>query len=146
MITEFKIFESVDDETTLVLNDLMIYYNNSLTKIRKFIMNLLKPYTLVKFNIRYGYDNSKSKFLPIDKDYIKGVIDQVYECTIGYTGTLQHKRDQFVVLSLILKNNIEIEYRIDGNSSFTIYGDISEKQKDIIKELNLRREANKFNI
>ena len=145
MITEFKIFENSEDKVTLVLNDLILYYNYNIPKFRKFINSLLVPGTLVKFNINYGYDTSVFKFIPISKDYT-GIIDQVYECTIGYTGTLQHKKEQHAILTLILKNNIEIEYRINGNSSFTIYGDISEKQKDIIKELNLRREANKFNI
>jgi len=145
MITNFKVFENVENETTLILNDLMIYYNGNQNKIKKFITDLLAPGKVVKFNFNYGYDNSLFEFIPIVEG-CTGIIDKVHECTVGYKGTLQHKEKEFVILSLILKNYPNIEYRINVNSPFTIYGNITEKQKIIIEELNLIRNANKFNL
>jgi hypothetical protein len=145
MITEFKIFEDLENETTFILNDLVEYYKASQPKIKKFIKELLIPGTSVKFNISYAYNNSEFKFMNIRKDYT-GIIYEILEYTVGYTGTLQHKTEQHIILSLILKNDINIEYRIKSNSPFTIYGNITEKQKSIINDLNLIRVTKNFNI
>ena len=145
MITNFKVFENVESETTLILNDLMIYYNRSQTKIKKFITDLLAPGKVVKFNFNYGYDNSTFNFIP-EVDEYTGIVDHVHDCTIGYKGTPQRKEKEFVILSLILKNDPNIEYRINVNSSFTIYGDITETQKNIIDKLKLIGNMSKFNL
>jgi len=145
MIKKFKIFEEVENETTFFLNDLMIYYNKNQTKIKKFIIDLLTPGKVVKFNYKYAYNKNTSTFLPINKEHID-IIYSIDECNIGYKGTLQNKISQFVVLTITLKNNIDIEYRIDVNLPFTVYGDITRKQKIVIDELNLIRKTNKFNL
>jgi hypothetical protein len=41
MITNFKIFENINNETVFVINDLVDYYNGDWHKIFDFINNLL---------------------------------------------------------------------------------------------------------
>jgi len=101
--------------------------------------------TLVEFNCKNCYDKEKNIFIDVPQ-IVKGRINTITECTTGYQGTLQHKKRIFVLLSLILTTNDNYIYHVDNKSSFTIYGNITEKQKKVINEMNLTRISNKFNL
>jgi hypothetical protein len=43
-------------------------------------------------------------------------------------------------------NRIKYQHEVNTNLPFTIYGEISEHVKNVIDEINMKRNANKYNL
>jgi hypothetical protein len=139
MITEFKIFENSEDKVTLVLNDIIDYFNCVEDSIRNFIFKLLDyNNNIIEFECAKCTDmvNGVTHFININRHH-KGILRGR-----GYGFNYDEKR---IYLALNLKR-IKYYHDVDTNLPMTIYGNIPNDIKNIINDLNLIRSAKNFNI
>jgi len=137
MITNFKIFENIEKETTFVINDLVDYYNKDWHKIFDFINDLLHD-KLVFFNCKEcrGYINNSFVGIKHNKSH-KGIVNSI--------GLGHYDHDNSVYLSLSLKR-IRYIHEVDVKLPMIIYGDISDNIEKIINEINLIKTTKKYNL
>ena len=139
MIKNFKLFENTENRVTIVLNDIVNYFNSDEGSIREFIFNLFNyNNNIIEFDCKRCTEmvNGTTNFRHINSHH-KGVIK-----SIGYGFD---ENDKKIHLSLGLKR-IKYDHEVDTDSPMTIFGNIDNDIKNIISEVNIKREANKFNI
>ena len=140
MITKFKLFENTEDKITIVLNDIIDYFNSNEDSIRNFIFKLLdyNNNNIVEFKCRNCSDmiNGTTHYMHLNKNH-KGIIRGR-----GYGFNEEFK---YIHLTLTLKR-IKYDHEVDTNYPITIYGYIPDDIKKNINDINIKREANKFNI
>lgn len=139
MITNFKIFENVDKETTFILNDIYEYYDDKYISktpyISSFIRNIFKYKTIIKFNCENCLDYKDGIQLYKHSNKIhKGKI-------LGASSGVGDK----IILTLYL-NRIKYSHEVDTSKPITIYGDIDSIYLTVINEINTKKDANKYNL
>ena len=137
MITNFKIYENQNVETTFIINDVIDYFNAEEELIKEFLFEIIKFHNLVKFHCEVceDYDiNGVRNNMHYNKIH-KGII-----CGYGYGFS-----DIGLHLTLHLKR-IKYSHEININLPFTIYGELPNDIKKVIGEMNMRRDANKYNL
>lgn len=140
MITNFKIFENVDKETTFILDDIYEYYTDDkyISKksyISSFIKNIFKYKTIIQFNCKNCLDYESGVTYHIYSDKIhKGKI-------LGASSGVGNK----IVLTLYL-NRIKYSHEVDTSKPITIYGNIDSIYLTVINEINAKKNANKYNL
>ena len=139
MITEFKMFENSDDKITIILNDVIDYFNSDDDSIRNFIFKLLdyNNKNIVEFDCKKCtmMINGATNFIHSNKHH-KGIIRGR-----GYGFNRDFK---YIYLTLTLKR-IKYDHDVDTDSPTTIYGYVPDGIKKIVNDINIKREANKFN-
>jgi len=140
MITEFKIFENSEDKITIILNDVIDYFDGDDDSIRNFIFKLLdyNDNNIVEFDCKKCtmMINGVTNFMHSNKHH-KGVIRGR---SYGFSNEFH-----YIYLTIILKR-IKYDHDVDTNSPTTIYGYVPDEIKKIVNDINIKREAKKFNI
>jgi len=150
MITDFKIFENKNTETTIILNDLVAYYEDKVDLVmlpfirddirdffNEFLMNSMISFFCEECSGPGGYGwgvQVKHR----NKTH-KGVVR-------GY-GTGVNTGDVPSTLHLSLNlNRIRHEHLVDTSKPITIYGDLPEDVLEIIDEVNMLSDSKKYNL
>jgi len=121
------------------LDDIVDYFDSHEDSIRNFIFKLFNfNNNIVEFNCNKCTDdiNGVTNFIHSNKHH-KGIINGR---SYGFNYDLKH-----IYLTLRLKR-IKFSHIVDTNSQMTIYGNIPGDIKKIINDINIKRQANKFNI
>lgn len=142
MITNFKIFENIDNETTFILNDLIDYYTTDDKKIdtdslKEFISFLFR-WPIVKFYCKHCTDdiNGVTHYIHSKKTH-KGKVRG------GGYGFNEDNSELYFSLKL---NRIKYTHEVDTSKPITIYGNINPIYLNIIDEINAKRDSNKYNL
>ena len=144
MITQFKIFEDNNIETSFIINDLIPYCHDKVElwgypfvddNILE-IEELFKNFRTVKFDCEHCTTdiNGATSYINSNKSH-KGKVR-------GYGFGLSDSR---IHLTLTL-DRIKYRHNVNTDEPIIIYGEISQKLKDIIDEVNLLSNAKKYNI
>lgn len=147
MITNFKIFEDTNKETTFILDDLIDYYTDNKNNIKtayitSFINGVFKYKVLVKFNCKSCYFYNSEGTLN-HAHYSNGRI--IHKGLIQGTGIGFYEHEKKIYLSLTLKR-IKYSHEVYTSKPITVYGDINPIYLDIINEINAKRDSNKYNL
>lgn len=150
MITNFKKFETNNNNISFIPNDLVIYYENKvdlvdLPFIRDYVKKFFQKF-LIGCNIHFYCiectSNNKndwySSILYNNKEH-KGIVK-------GYgLGINNIKKPATLNLSVTLKN-IRHEHLINTYKPITIYSDLPDNILKIIEEINLINNTKKYNL
>jgi len=154
MITDFKIFEENNKETTFIINDLIDYFKNNEEyyqniyperrynfedAISYFLQELLLN-TMVKINCIEctSNDNGVKSYRHRNKTH-KGIVSGY-----GY-GMLENGDDEHIHLDLYLRR-IRHNHLVDVNTPIIIFGDIDKELSDIIDDVNMISNSKKYNL
>lgn len=139
MITEFKLFENSEDSVTLVLNDIVDYFDGADDSIRNFIFKLL-PYNnnIIEFDCKRCTKmiNGATNYFHMNKHH-KGILNGM-----SYGFNYDTKK---IHLSLDLRR-IKYHHELNTDSPMTIYGYIPDEVKKVVNIVNIKRQTNKFNL
>jgi len=144
MITQFKIFENDNQYTILVINDLIDYYTNDkdivdASLIYDFIEQLMKFKRVIEFQCLHCTQdvNGITNYFHTNKKH-KGKVR-------GYGYGLQLVDTENVILNVSL-DRIKYKHEVDTNKPMIIYGELEEHLKDVIDEINMNNNIEKYNL
>lgn len=145
-------FENSYNEITFILNDLIDYFHidEDTTELDNFIEDLLRWYNspnkpsntfiapVVEFNCKNCTKtiDGVTNYIHMSKKH-KGKLNGY-----GYGFDYRNKR---ISLSFNLKR-IKYTHEVDTTSPITFYGELPIKVKNIIKEINIKRDSEKYNL
>lgn len=139
MITSFKLFEEIEIKETLIIDDIIDYFNSDNDRIHNFIFSLfIFNHNVVEFECKKckAEINGATTYINSHKNH-KGIV-----CGIGYGFDKDSKQ---LYLSLTLKR---IKYDHDVNTEYPIiiHGCLSDEIRTQIQEINMIAHSKKYNL